>query len=424
MATSAGLIDDPEGTAYNCVTIIISWCSVALTGVRMSEAGLTIAEILMVVNRYIGVSGGYLGDFNCRTHADFYPEFCSLEIDPNQYGGTTRERFIAILKGSPPEIQAKILRGVIDRFPVSATAPSSRTQSLQKEIHEIIRRLEVRSSSRPIDSDFPASARNALAYVLTDLNEKGFLVGEHDVILELNRLGRIPMGDLPEADGRIFNNALASRISRLAWDQVYRFCERVYSKLLKGTWDGYEEIMSIESVRYYFANEVNLILEEENLAFHFVDGGFQRRGRAQTQKSLERVGAVLSDPRLEVVRSHFNKARRFFDSRPLPDSENCVKEALCAMEASIEVLTSRSAAKDFEKSIKQLLGNAPNQIPPPIGESIIKLHAYRGSGQGVSHAATQGNRVSPIDAELVLSLVAAYITYFVVVFPTNEEVPF
>jgi hypothetical protein len=71
-------------------------------------AGLTRPEIYTVVNRYIGVKDGYLGDFSYRTHTDFYPLFCDLDIDPNQYEGTTRERFIEILSKSTPEVQAAI----------------------------------------------------------------------------------------------------------------------------------------------------------------------------------------------------------------------------------------------------------------------------------------------------------------------------
>ena len=52
--------------------------------------------MMKVVNRYIGVAGGYIGDFSYRTHAEFYPEYCDLAIDPNNYAGTTRERFIEI----------------------------------------------------------------------------------------------------------------------------------------------------------------------------------------------------------------------------------------------------------------------------------------------------------------------------------------
>ena len=58
---------------------------------------LSIGDILKLVNEYIGVHGGYLGDFTYRTHREFYPQFCDVEVDPDQYEGTTRERFIKVL---------------------------------------------------------------------------------------------------------------------------------------------------------------------------------------------------------------------------------------------------------------------------------------------------------------------------------------
>src|SRR5690349_6928963 len=79
--------------------------------------GMTRMDIKKLVNRYIGVSGGYLGDFGYRTHADFYVEYCDLDIDPYQYEGTTRERFEKILETSPPHVQAKIIRGIIQKYP-------------------------------------------------------------------------------------------------------------------------------------------------------------------------------------------------------------------------------------------------------------------------------------------------------------------
>lgn len=101
---------------------------------------MTDAEITRVVNRYIGVSGGYLGDFSYRTHADFYPEYCDLEIDPNSIEGTTRERFIAILSSLPPGDQAKVLRGVIERFPPDQ-GPDTRRVA-HAALLKIIKRLE------------------------------------------------------------------------------------------------------------------------------------------------------------------------------------------------------------------------------------------------------------------------------------------
>ena len=109
-------------------------------------AGLTNSEIMKIVTRYVGISGGYLGDFSYRTHADFYPEYCGEDIDPYKYEGTTRERFITILSGSSPQVQAKIVRGISERFPLDMqNRPNTRTKQLHDELLEISKRLEASS---------------------------------------------------------------------------------------------------------------------------------------------------------------------------------------------------------------------------------------------------------------------------------------
>lgn len=100
-------------------------------------------EIVRLVNRYIGVREGYLGDFTYRSHADFYPEYCDLAIDPERFEGTTRSRFIAILESAEPGEQAAIVRGVLKRFPVGASnAPETRTQALANELGLLADRLD------------------------------------------------------------------------------------------------------------------------------------------------------------------------------------------------------------------------------------------------------------------------------------------
>ncbi|WP_262173218.1 hypothetical protein [Saccharococcus sp. Marseille-Q5394] len=75
-------------------------------------------EINSVV-AYIGGDGGYLGNFSYATHARFYPQYCGLDIDPNKYDGTTRNRFITILTNATRIEQYKILEGVLEKFPLS-----------------------------------------------------------------------------------------------------------------------------------------------------------------------------------------------------------------------------------------------------------------------------------------------------------------
>jgi hypothetical protein len=104
---------------------------------------LTNAEIMRVANRYIGVAAGYLGDFSYQSLETFYPEYCDLEVDTHAFAGTMRVRFIKILENSAPRDQAKILRGVVERFPVGAPAsPASRTAALRDQLLGIAERLE------------------------------------------------------------------------------------------------------------------------------------------------------------------------------------------------------------------------------------------------------------------------------------------
>jgi len=110
---------------------------------------LTNIEIMRVVNSYIGVNGGYLGNFSYRTHKEFYPMYCGLNIDPESYSGatgTTRERFIHILRTSDSPAQAKILRGVLEFFPVDTEFNTQDRARFRPEIEEMIQRLEEESS--------------------------------------------------------------------------------------------------------------------------------------------------------------------------------------------------------------------------------------------------------------------------------------
>jgi len=107
------------------------------------EDRLSSQEIMIIVNRWIGVHGGYLGDFSYRTHAEFYPEYCNLDFDPYKYEGTTRERFIEIVSQAAPGDQTKIVRGVLERFPLEAgDAPATRTVEVRNKLIAAAARIE------------------------------------------------------------------------------------------------------------------------------------------------------------------------------------------------------------------------------------------------------------------------------------------
>lgn len=280
---------------------------------------------------------------------------------------------------------------------------------------------------RPIDKEVPESTRVGLISILSKLIDQGYIPSWYVVAREVLSVARRLKQDFEATHDE---ETCIVVIKELPWDKFYIFSEKVYRLLQpKHRWedqlDDYIIEGTLEKSQQHFTDEINELLAEENLAYEFADGIFQRKGRPQTQKNLRRVGAVLSDSQYIQARNHYNKAVKFFSERPDPDVQNCVKEAVCALEAFAEILFGKKAAKGFDDVIRSKQGNSDGQIPPSIGESIIKLRAFRGNAQGVAHASLGGGFVGEIEAELVLSLVASYITYLRDRFPPkDEEVPF
>lgn len=126
--------------------------------------GLKSSEIHWLVHSYIGVEGGYLGDFSYRTHQEFYLGYCDLHIDLDAVAGaTTREKFIAVLTSSDPLSQAAILRGVARRFP--AESERSRTPAAFRQLHEMARRCADGAAVAPHS---PALSSEVVAHAFKD----------------------------------------------------------------------------------------------------------------------------------------------------------------------------------------------------------------------------------------------------------------
>lgn len=103
-------------------------------------AGMTSLEIRKLTERYIGSSDGYLETFNSHpTLSRFYVD-CELDINPTDYPGTNKQRFLKILEISSPETQAKIIRGILNRFPLGSN--ELRTKQLHDELLILAQRLE------------------------------------------------------------------------------------------------------------------------------------------------------------------------------------------------------------------------------------------------------------------------------------------
>lgn len=132
-------------------------------------------DIYRLVNGYIGVEAGYLGDFSYRTHAEFYPAYCDLDINPNEYEGTTRQRFIEILQSQPPHNQARIIRGIFAKYPVSSFPEDKRPhkQELQDSLMKTVAVLEGQAVESPDLQITSATVSRAIADAEALLQKSG-----------------------------------------------------------------------------------------------------------------------------------------------------------------------------------------------------------------------------------------------------------
>ncbi|MEZ5383180.1 MAG: abortive infection family protein [Microthrixaceae bacterium] len=103
------------------------------------ENGLTNKEVLKIVNQWIGVEGGYLGDFSYRTHDEFWLEECDITVSTGWFEGTTRECFIDTLSKATSHQQADAVDALLERF--SGVRSDEENQRLRAELINLVARL-------------------------------------------------------------------------------------------------------------------------------------------------------------------------------------------------------------------------------------------------------------------------------------------
>ena len=131
---------------------------------------LTHREITLITEYYIGVEGGYLGNFSDRrTLQEFYQVDCDLDINPSyEYEGTIREEFVEILKSQSTRGQSIILRTVLHNFHCESAWKESQTrqEKLRPRLEVVARRLEDASEMVSVASS--TSLSDAVALALED----------------------------------------------------------------------------------------------------------------------------------------------------------------------------------------------------------------------------------------------------------------
>ena len=109
---------------------------------------MTPAEIDLLVHRYLAADGGYLFGFSYNDHDSFYTQYCDMPGVDVASGraryGSTKRVFRAILAEAAPAEQARIIRGVLTKFPPEefATDDAPKRADAARRLLEVAARLD------------------------------------------------------------------------------------------------------------------------------------------------------------------------------------------------------------------------------------------------------------------------------------------
>jgi hypothetical protein len=179
------------------------------------------------------------------------------------------------------------------------------------------------------------------------------------------------------------------------WHDVFDSLELIYERAALSRKTLLCSILSIH---------LNHLLELKNVNWQMSSTGkFERK--VPNLQAIE--GALqIAKPPFEAAQHHLKKAWEQFNKRPEPDNENCVKDAVAAVESAIKVASGIENGK-----LKEILRSFG--LHPSLSEGIEKLYGYRGDEDGVAHGGARVPDVTMAESELVLTTCAGIVTYIV-----------
>jgi hypothetical protein len=188
---------------------------------------------------------------------------------------------------------------------------------------------------------------------------------------------------------------IESLANSVDWDEFCDLYEHVWSLLPDGVDQSFAEELNAVFLRNHFGNELR-------------NGLVEIVGSREHERAVAEARAILRDSDLVGPDEQFQKAIGFFNRRPEPDCENCVKEAVLVVEGVARILLGEHSLtlSDALKKVRK-----EKDVHPTLVAMLERLYAYRGDAEGVGHALTGEKEVRFEEAEFVLGVSASAIVY-------------
>ncbi|MHA1275303.1 MAG: AbiJ-NTD4 domain-containing protein [Promethearchaeota archaeon] len=208
-------------------------------------------------------------------------------------------------------------------------------------------------------------------------------------------------------------------LTKFSWNEVFDLIEYLYSIVVYTEWDdflgSYVIIDSeIKKARYNYTIDINNLLSSENIGWELKKGKLERRFHEYiNEEVISKTKKILEHPNFAGPNIQFNKAIEYYNKRPSPDLENCVKEAVSAVEGLARILLNNP---------KLTLGDATNKIiklgkiRKPLDKIFHGLYGFASEMPGTRHGATKIPNMKIEEAEFILYCSAASMIFLCKIF--------
>ncbi|TGK23329.1 hypothetical protein EHQ05_19275 [Leptospira yasudae] len=149
---------------------------------------------------------------------------------------------------------------------------------------------------------------------------------------------------------------------------------------------------------------LNLIFEQENIAYRILDGIITD---ITNEQELSEINGAQKQ-KFEPVREHIEQAILKLYDRKNPDYRNSIKESISAVEA---------CCRDILKDEKATLGKALSMIEKKIHihealkQAFDKLYGYTSDSTGIRHSLLEGDNITFEEAKFMLVACSGFINF-------------
>jgi hypothetical protein len=157
-----------------------------------------------------------------------------------------------------------------------------------------------------------------------------------------------------------------------------------------------------------FEETINEIFTDNCIGYELKNGKVEKLGAPYIDKLITQVRQVLQKSEYHGPNEQFEKAIGFLNQRPNPDTANCVKDAIGAVEGLARIISGNN-----KLVLNKILDSEPfrSEIHGALREMMQKLYAYRGDAEGAGHGQTSTCQISIEEAELTLGTSASCMIY-------------